>query len=92
MDLTKLHTMIEFMRFYPVKVPRDKNDSGRMKFVMRPGVKEQTDIAPVAQPPPRLSIVQAQSETEYAKHLTSLVLARLEDKHRSITEVFRFLD
>ena len=40
----------------------------------------------------KLVATQPQSELEYVKHLVSLVLTRMEDKHRSITEVFRFLD
>ena len=31
-------------------------------------------------------------ELDYVKKLSSLILTRMEDKHRNITEVFRFMD
>ena len=31
-------------------------------------------------------------ELDYVKQLTSLILTRMEDKHRNITEVFRYMD
>lgn len=31
-------------------------------------------------------------EVEYVKQLLSLVLGRMEEKHRNITDVFRFMD
>ena len=32
------------------------------------------------------------AEVEYVRHLMSLVLTRMEDKHRNITDVFRWMD
>ena len=48
-------------------------------------------------PPPsiakkKISVAQPQTELDYVKHLVSLVLTRMEDKHRNQTDVFRFLD
>lgn len=40
----------------------------------------------------QITPVKPQSELDYVKHLISLVLTRMEDKHKNITEVFRFLD
>ena len=34
----------------------------------------------------------SQQELEYVKQLASLVMTRLEEKHRNITDVFRFMD
>lgn len=31
-------------------------------------------------------------ELEYVKQLLSLVLGRMEEKHRNVTDVFRFMD
>ena len=34
----------------------------------------------------------APAELAYVQQLTSLVLSRFEDKHRNLTDVFRFID
>ena len=31
-------------------------------------------------------------EVDYVKQLTTMILSRMEDKHRNMTEVFRFID
>lgn len=80
--------MTQFMKSYqPIKVVRDKNNSSGMNYVMHPDKKEQRE-----ENTKKLTIAQPQTEKEYEEHLVSLVLTRMEDKHRNMTDVFRFMD
>ena len=112
----KLNSMAEFMKCYPLKVNRDKNNSSGMNYVMHAEKDNEVSLAPlihmnfcsnkafllqpikrdsnkkIENPRPTLAIIQPQAEVDYVKHVTSMVLTRMEDKHRNQTEIFRYLD
>ncbi len=96
-DATKFNTLLEFMKCFPLLVKNtDKNRSQGMDYVMQGSSELQkkthfaeNNIDSQRKPP---QTAQPQSELDYVKHLVSLVLTRMEDKHRSLTDVFRFID
>lgn len=91
-DSSRLNILKEFVKCYPQKVNRDKNNSQGLNSVMVANAVNQKNAAKPPQPTKKVSVVQPQSELDYVKHLVSLVLTRMEDKHRNQTEVFLFLD
>ena len=90
-DSAKLTTLIEFMKCYPLMVKRDKNTSSGMDYVMD-GVRSSQQRNGNNSELQKTSDRSLNQDFEYVNQLASLVLTRMEEKHRSITEVFRYMD
>ncbi len=92
-DSGKLNTLVEFMKCFPLLIKRDKNTSSGMNFVMANSTSEQKQVGNTTGKEASGEKSRAtQNEVEYVRHLMSLVLTRMEDKHRNITDVFRWMD
>jgi len=91
-DLGRLTTLIDFMRCFPILVKRDKNSSQGMNYVMDGNSFKAQQLSMRDAQDAEVSARVGLAELEYVKQLMSLIFSRLEDKHRNVTEMFRFMD
>lgn len=99
-DYEKLATMIEFMKCFPMLVNRDKNNSAQGVGVIMTKRAPTSPINKLEELIERRKLAKVddyeeQSTTanlEYVRQLISLIFSRIEDKHKNVTEMFRFMD
>ena len=81
-DSNKLSTLIEFMRCYPIVIKRDKNASPHMNSVMSPTADKNN----------KFKSKEPMPDETYVKQLVELVWTRLQERYKTHTNAFRFLD
>ena len=81
-DSSKLATLIEFMRCYPMVIKRDKNASSNMNSVMTP-TADKGNKGKIKEPMP---------DDTYVRQLVELVWTRLQERYKTHTNAYRFLD
>lgn len=91
-DLAKFDTLIEFMKCFPILVKRDKNSSQTMNYIMDANSHRMKQVKVREGEDAHISAQIGQANLDYVKQLMSLIFSRIEDKHRNVTEMFRFMD
>ena len=91
-DRAKLGTLIEFMQCFPILVKRVKNSSQRMDYIMDSNSFRANQVTARENEDAEVSARIGQANLDYVKQLMSLIFSRIEDKHKNVTEMFRFMD
>ena len=91
-DRAKLGTLVEFMQCFPILVKRVKNSSQRMDYIMDANSFRANQVTAREHEDAEVSARIGQANLDYVKQLMSLIFSRIEDKHKNVTEMFRFMD
>ena len=73
-------------------VKREKNSSQGMNYVMDGTQYRAQQFSARQNEDAQVSARVGLAELEYVQQLMSLIFSRIEDKHRNVTEMFRFMD
>ena len=69
-----------------------KNSSQRMDYIMDSNSFRANQVTARENEDAEVSARIGQANLDYVKQLMSLIFSRIEDKHKNVTEMFRFMD